>query len=119
MTTEAGKRLLHLLHELQPGSSYSKLIAAIEAEAVARANAEADAILDEPGVEAAMLAYFDEKRAADRAAAVAVERAAIRAAVVVWRKRNVRLPEEGADSLDAAAATLADELLAIIDGREP
>ena len=41
MTTAAGRRLLDLLHELLPGSHYSALIAAIEAEAAAHAVSEA------------------------------------------------------------------------------
>ena len=124
-TTETGKALV-----LAIGARYTARVSAIEAEAIAQANAEADAIFDDPGVNATILAYFDERRNADRVEAVAAERARIRAAVegvpecpcghgddehvhYCFHEERTGSCSCDAEYVDRAA------VLAIIDGREP
>lgn len=53
------------------------LVAAIEAEAITRYEAEADALIADPVIDAKIKAYFSEKDAATRAEAIALDRATL------------------------------------------
>jgi len=69
--------LRHLIALAQDAEQLRAAVTAIEAEAVANRDAEADAILDQPDIQAAMKAYFAKKDAKLVAEAVAAERARI------------------------------------------